>query len=95
MQDIHIKRYQKPDSPGEGFPSRLGEVEPEDRSWLLTISDDGPRLFIRTKVEDEDGTVRHGYVNVRQIPDDLTAKDIAESTFTGPNVEPPDDYPQC
>lgn len=94
MQDIHIKRYQNPEAPGEGFPRRLGEVEPEDRSWLLTISDDGPRLFIRTKVEMEDGSVKHGYVNVRHIPEDLTTKDIAESTFCDP-CDPPEDYPAC
>jgi hypothetical protein len=59
MQNIHVKRF----TPEPGCYH--GSVEPEDRSWLLLLRDDGvPVLMKRVAFEDDDGTTKHGYLDV-------------------------------
>jgi len=50
MQNITIGRYDHPESVGFS-----GWVEPEDRSWILFIKDDGSALFFPER--DETGAV--------------------------------------
>lgn len=78
MKDIHIKRY-------TNDPELQGCIEPEDRSWQLLIDKEGlPRLIIQTKVEEEDGTVTHGYMAIEDLlPQDLDIPTLMKSTFGG------------
>lgn len=42
MNNIEVRRYERPDEVGYA-----GWVEPEDRSWVLFIANDGtPTLFV-------------------------------------------------
>lgn len=54
VQPIHVKRFQND-------PTCQGSVEPEDRSWQVVIDDKGfPHLYVRVKVEENDGAISHG-----------------------------------
>ena len=78
MQKIHVRRFRN--NPHE----HQGEIEPEDRSWRVTIDRDGcPQLWLRTKVGEADGQVQHGYICVDDLlPDDMgTCADIMKSEF--------------
>lgn len=57
MQNIHVRRYQHPDS-----TQYRGWVEPEDRSWILFIPQEGaPQLYLEVECEDGDGKTVRGY----------------------------------
>jgi hypothetical protein len=61
MQNIHVNRYQNPN----GWQ---GSIEPDDRSWILFIQDDGsPVLMIEAETEDESGATVRGYVAAADI----------------------------
>ena len=46
MQNIHVKRYDHPESTGYA-----GSIEPEDGSWVLFIPHDGmPEPFIEVEI---------------------------------------------
>lgn len=63
MQQIHVKRYE---STAAGY---AGTIEPEDRSWVLFIANDGtPSLYIGVTSESEDGKTEHGYVSSNDLP---------------------------
>lgn len=55
MQQILVKRYAEP---AAGY---LGSVEPEDRSWILFLHQEGPELWERTEEKAEDGSVTETY----------------------------------
>ncbi len=59
MQNIHVKRYSHPSKVGYA-----GSIEPEDRSWILFIPDDGsvPQLWQQGEVEVKDGQTMSGYL---------------------------------
>lgn len=76
MQNIHVRRV-------DVRPTLHGVIEPEDKSWMLVVTDKGPELLIRTKLELETMKVEHGYINVRDVPD-LSPEEIAGSTFCNP-----------
>jgi len=46
MQNIHVKRYNAPKSTGY-----LGSIEPDDRSWILFIPEDGSTPELHVEVE--------------------------------------------
>lgn len=57
MQNIHVKRYHE----STGYQ---GFIEPEDRSWVVFIHENGiPSLWRRTAIETSDGKVEHVYVD--------------------------------
>jgi hypothetical protein len=76
MEDIHIKRFKD--------QKLQGLIEPADGAWTLHVTDEGPYLMVRSSYEDDDGNVKHGYIDVRDIPEGVTVKEIAESVATGP-----------
>ena len=79
MQAIHIKRYEHPESTGYA-----GSIEPEDRSWVLFIPNDGsmPQLFVEVEVPAEEGvplnedtpTIK-GYAPAIYLDDRVVVKD--------------------
>jgi len=84
MQNIHVKRYNHPQSVGYS-----GTIEPEDGSWILFVPADGgtPELHVEveyaTNEEDdnpqafEDGNVKtsKGYTPAIFLDDRVTVKD--------------------
>lgn len=59
MQNIHVKRY------ADNGHSYCGSIEPEDRSWIVFIDNEGnPSLWVEAETEDEDGQTIHGYACV-------------------------------
>lgn len=69
MQNIHVGRYQHPDS-----VKYDGWIEPEDRSWVLFIKPDAPpELLIQVETEDDDGKTIHGYIAAEDFPDGAEA----------------------
>lgn len=77
MQDIHVSRL-------KDHPYVEGVIEPEDRSWRLQLTKEGPVLLIRTQYEVKAGGPReHGYIDVREVPD-LTLAELAQSVFGDP-----------
>lgn len=83
MQNIHIRRP-------KGNPDLAAAIEPEDRSWLLAVDQDGvPHLWLRTSLgTGEDGQVQHGYLNVEDVlPEEMCFKDLMRSEFTEPCTE--------
>jgi hypothetical protein len=74
MKDIHIKRMK--DGPVEGT------IEPEDKSWLVQFVDGQPTLMVRVQYEADDGTVKHGYLDVREIPPNEDVKEWQQHVFT-------------
>ena len=61
MQNIHVSRYRNPSD-----VHYQGLVEPDDRSWILWIEEDGtPRLMRRVETrpnEDGSGDTIEGYI---------------------------------
>ena len=77
MQNIHVKRYNKPEAVGW-----LGTVEPEDRSWILFVSDSDERppcLYLRIEGPVEgDGSREHAYVPTGVIEKRDTGEPISD-----------------
>ena len=64
MQNIHVKRYSNPEA--VGFQ---GSIEPEDRSWIVFIRNDGETSFWRrTEAEASVGRTDSRYANVEAVP---------------------------
>jgi hypothetical protein len=49
MQNIEVERYD------EGVHGWLGNIQPEDRSWIIFVNDEGRPVFYPHR--DEDGGV--------------------------------------
>lgn len=68
MQNIHIGRY-------SGETGYSGWVQPEDRTWILFIDDEGkPSLFVEVECQDEEGKVEHGYMPAGYLEDTPNAQ---------------------
>lgn len=78
MQNIHIKRFAKD-------PTAQGCLEPEDRSWQLVIDAKGfPHLYVRVKLEEENGTSSHGMLALDDmLPEGTTVEDLMTGEFGG------------
>lgn len=63
MQNIHVIRYSHPSKVGYA-----GAIEPDDRSWILFIPDDGavPQLWQQSEVEVREGKTVSGYSPVME-----------------------------
>lgn len=60
LQPIHVRRYHAPENIGY-----LGTVEPDDRSWVVFIRNDGEAtLWRRVEVRSLDGKADHAYLDV-------------------------------
>jgi len=72
MQNIRVKRFNNGPSEYNVHVLTGGVVEPEDRSWLLFIHEDGspPTLWLRTKVEMCPNHVEDTYVMATAVLND-------------------------
>ncbi len=80
MKNISIRRCS-----GQDADLYQGVIEPEDGSWRLFLDKEGfPHLVIRTNVEDDDGKIVNGYLNLDAVlPEGTSIKDLMLSTFGG------------
>jgi hypothetical protein len=78
LKNIHIKRFAKD-------PTAQGCIEPEDRSWQLVIDAKGfPHLYVRVKLEEDDGAFSHGMLALDDmLPEGTTVEDIMTGEFGG------------
>lgn len=85
MENIQIKRF--------GSEEDVQAcIEPENGSWQLLIDKDGfPRLYVRTRIEEDDGSILHGLLAIDDVlPEGMTVPEIMQSSFGG-SLSPEDE----
>jgi hypothetical protein len=75
VKNISIRRCS-----GQDADLYQGVIEPEDGSWRLFLDKEGfPHLVIRTNVEDDDGKIVNGYLNLDAVlPEGTSIKDLVQ-----------------
>lgn len=62
MQNIHVSRYT------DASAGWQGSIEPEDRSWVVFVKEDGsPQLWFRVETVDGDGKRDHAYMDAETL----------------------------